>query len=82
MSAIQDINLTPNWCSRLNWDNGVARIFFWGGATRPIPSGRFCVISGSRPDSVGGVVAENFRDLHKQARFAGGGGSCDRHFFR
>ena len=28
---------------------------------------------GSRPDSVGGeVVAENFRDLHKRTRFAGG----------
>ena len=39
--------------------NGVARIFVWGG-TRPMPPSRFCVISRSRPDSVGGggVVAE------------------------
>ena len=37
--------------------------------------GKFSVISRSRPDSVGGgVVAEIFRDLHKQNTFAGGGG--------
>ena len=53
--------------------NGVARIFFEG-ATRPMPPGRFCVISRSRPDVGGGgwVVAEIFRDLHKRTRFAGG----------
>ena len=39
-----------------------------------MPPGRFCVISRSRPDSVGGgVVSEIFRVLHKQTRFAGGG---------
>ena len=63
-------SLPPTW----NLHNGVARIFVWG-ATRPMPRGIFCVISGSRPDSVGGgVEAEYFRDLHKQTRFAGGGG--------
>ena len=38
--------------------------------------GTFSVISGSRPDSVGGggVVAEIFRDLPKRNTFAGGGG--------
>ena len=44
-------------------DNGVARIFFWGGGTRPMPPGPFSVISKRRPDSVGGggVVAEIFQ---------------------
>ena len=43
--------------------NGVARILVWGGATRLTPPDTFCVVSGSRPDSVGGggVVAEIFR---------------------
>ena len=31
------------------------------------------MISGGRPDSVGGVVAELFRDHHRPARFGGGG---------
>ena len=54
--------------------NGVARI--WGVGTRPMPPGRFPVISTSRPDSMwgGGVVEEVFRDLRKRTRFAGGGG--------
>ena len=39
--------------------NGVARIFVWGGATRPMPPGSFSVISGSRPDSVGGGSSRN-----------------------
>ena len=41
-----------------------------------MPPGRFCVISRSRPDSVGGggVVPKIFRVLLKQTRFAGGGG--------
>ena len=42
-----------------------------------MPPGTFSVISGSRPDSVGGgggVVAEMFRDLHGRTGFAGGGG--------
>ena len=45
-----------------------------------MPPGRFCVISRSRPDIRwgGGVVAENFRDLHnnflKRTRFGAGGG--------
>ena len=49
--------------------NGVARIVFGGG--------QFSVISGGRPDSVGGggVVAENFRDRRKPGRFSRGGGS-------
>ena len=34
------------------------------------------MISGGRPDSVGGgVVADIFRDYHRPARFGGGGGS-------
>ena len=33
--------------------NGVARIFVWG-ATRPMPPGRFCIISRIRPDIGGG----------------------------
>ena len=47
-----------------------------------MPPGTFSVISGSRPDSVGGgVVAEMFRDLHGRTGFAGGGGS-GRNCFR
>ena len=47
--------------------NGVARIILGGG--------QFSVISGGRPDSVGGgVVAEIFRDRRKPGRFSGGGG--------
>ena len=46
-----------------------------------MPPDRFCVISRGRPDSVGGgVVAEIFRVLHRQTRFAGGGES-GRTFF-
>ena len=48
--------------------------FCLGGGTRPMPPGTFCVISGSRPDSVGGGVEELFRDLHNRTRFGGGGG--------
>ena len=33
------------------------------------------MISKSRRDSVGGVVAECFRDLQEPTRFSGGGGS-------
>ena len=33
------------------------------------------MISRSRRDSVGGVVAEFFRDLQEPTRFSGGGGS-------
>ena len=32
------------------------------------------MITKSRRDSVGGVVAEFFRDLHEPTRFSGGGG--------
>ena len=43
--------------------------------------GRFSVISGSRPDLVGGgVVADIFRDLQMPTRFGRGGGGCSRHF--
>ena len=40
-----------------------------------MPPGRFCVISRSRPDSLGGGggVAEIFHDLQKGNTFAGGG---------
>ena len=60
-------------------DNGVARIFVWGGGgTRPMSPGRFSVISRSRPDSVGGGVVA---DLHKRNTFAGGGGVVAYIFF-
>ena len=50
--------------------NGVARIFFWGGAP-----GTFFVISpGADRIQWGGVVAEIFRDLNYRIRFSGGGG--------
>ena len=57
--------------------NGVARILFGGGATRPMSPSTFYVISRSRPDWVGGggVVADMFRrdrDLRKPTRFGGG----------
>ena len=57
--------------------NGIARIFVWGGATRPMPTATFSVISGSRPDSVGGggVVADIFRDPRDLPDSVGGGGS-------
>ena len=39
------------------------------------------MISGGRPDSVGGgVVAEVFRDRRKPGRFSGGGGGSGRNF--
>ena len=54
-------------------DNGVARIFVWGGGTRPMSPGTFDVISRSRPDSVGGgVLAEIVRGLLEPTRFRGG----------
>ena len=70
--------LTP----KIRTFNGVARIFVWGGATRLTPPDTFCVVSGSRPDSVGGgVVAEIiFRDPRQRTRFSGGGGGGSRHF--
>ena len=38
--------------------NGVARIFVWGGATRPMPPGPFHVLRKPARFSGGGVVAE------------------------
>ena len=39
------------------------------------------MISGGRPDSVGGgVVADIFRDRRKPGRFSGGGGGSSRNF--
>ena len=51
--------------------------FCLGGATRYI----FRHLSGSRPHSVGGVVAKCFRDLSYRIRFGGGGGSSKQTFF-
>ena len=48
-------------------NNGVARIFVWGG---PL----FHDLRRSARFSGGGVVAEMFRDPHEPARFSGGGG--------
>ena len=48
--------------------------FCLGGATRLTPPDTFCVVSGSRPDSVGGgVVAEIFRGPRERTRISGGG---------
>ena len=44
-----------------------------GGGTRPMPPATFSVISGSRPDSVGGV-ATVFRVPRERTTFSGGGG--------
>ena len=55
--------------------NGVARIFVWGGHPADATPATFSVIFGSRPDSVGGVVAEIFRVPHEPDSLGGGGGS-------
>ena len=51
-------NIPVKYCK----DNRIARILVWGGATLPMPPGRFSVISRSRPGSLGGggVVADFF----------------------
>ena len=53
--------------------NGVARIFFWGGATR------YIFVTSPGADRIqwgggGGVVAEIFRGLNYRIGFSGGGG--------
>ena len=64
-----------DWCvteQRHSQDFGL------GGATRPMPPGRF-FRDLQKPTHIrwgrgGGVVADIFRDLLKRTRFAGGGG--------
>ena len=55
---------------RCDGRNGVARIFVWGGGTRYIFR-----------HSVGGGVAEMFRDLNSRIRFSGGGGVVAEFFY-
>ena len=59
-------------------DNGVARIFFWGG-----PPGTFSSPLREPSAFSGGVVAEIFRDLNYRIGFSGGGGGgSSRNFSR
>ena len=52
-------------------DNGVARIFVWGGHPADVTPGTINVISRSRPDSVGGGGTSSI--LHKRTALAEGG---------
>ena len=54
----------------LDWTQRRSQDFFFGGG-HPV---NFCHLSGSRPHSVGGVVAQIFRHLNYRIGFSGGGG--------